>query len=110
MRRVRSSRSRQMDLNFCVSTAIELMDTYHITSLPYLLPLFIITALALSATPARWSQSGRGLHALQNPRTHVALASTLASWSACSPLPLFLSAVMDRSFGEHECMKDSLSA
>src|ERR1039457_5010498 len=34
IRRVRSSRSGQMGLNFCVSTAIELMDNCHITPLP----------------------------------------------------------------------------
>ena len=35
-----------MGLNFCSSTAIELMGTYHTTNLSMLLPLLITTALA----------------------------------------------------------------
>ena len=34
-----------MGLNFCSSTAIELMGTYHTTNLSMLLPLLITTAL-----------------------------------------------------------------
>jgi len=33
-----------MGLNFCSSTAIELMGTYHTTNLSMLLPLLITTA------------------------------------------------------------------
>ena len=52
-----------MGLNFCSSTAIELMGTYHTTNLSMLLPLLITTALqalSLAGRPDQVRGSGRG--------------------------------------------------